>query len=208
MKEQNLTEKESLEIISRMIKQTKQNMQIGYGNTLLYYGFTAVIISVVVYLLCHYTSAMAWHNLWFLMFLPMIYVKMSCKKQDASVVTYIDRAVKNVWSVINSLFIFTVATIIVIGFITNVIILIPMMPLSLLYVGIGTACTGVITNEKSMTYLPVISFVISIYMLIYLLANGSFGIEWNLLCGLGFLTMLVIPGHILNRKSLKQCSEN
>ena len=208
MKEQNLTEKESLELISRMIQQTKQNLKVGSGNTLLYYGYTAVIISIAVYVLCYFTSAMAWHNLWFLMFVPMIYEKISRKKKRVSVVTYIDKAVKNVWSVINSLFILSVATIIVIGFITNVIILIPMMPLSLLYVGIGTACTGVITNEKSMTYFPIISFIISIYMLIYLLANGSFGIEWNLLCGLGFLTMLVIPGHILNRKSLKQCSEN
>ena len=77
-----------------------------------------------------------------------------------------------------------------------------------LQVGIGTAFTGVITNEKSMTYFPVISFIISIYMLNTLLVSGSFSIEWNLLCGLCFLLMLVIPRHILNRKSLKQCSKN
>ena len=208
MKEQNLTEKESLEIITRMIQQTKQNFQLGSGNIFLCYGYTSVILSLLVYFLCYFTSSLAWHNLWFLMFVPMIYEKISRKKSKNIVVTYTDKAVHNVWNVINALFILTVITMCVIGYINEILILIPMLPLALLYVGIGTACTGVIMNEKSMTYFPIISFVISIYMLLHLLVNESFGIEWNLLGGLSFFTMLVIPGHVLNRKSLKQCSKN
>ena len=205
MKDYKFSEKESLELISKMIQQTKQNLQVGSGNKLLYYGYTAVITSIIVYLLCEITSQMAWHNLWFLMFLPGIYDKFFVKQRKTNVVTYTDKAVQNVWRVINSLFILTILTILVMGLFTKVFIFIPMLPLSLLYVGIGTACTGVIMNERSMTYFPVVSFVISIYMLIYLLMNQSFSLEWNLLGGLSFLLMLVIPGHILNYKSSKQC---
>ena len=208
MKEHKITEKESLELISKMIQQTKQNLQVGSGNKLLHYGYTAVAISIAVYLICQFTSQMVWHNLWFIMFVPGIFEKICVKQNKTHVVTYTDKAVKNVWKVINSLFILTILTILVMGFITKVFIFIPMLPLSLLYVGIGTACMGVITNEKSMTYFPVVSFVISIYMLIHLLIDRSFGLEWNLLAGLSFLLMLVIPGHILNYKSSKECSKN
>ncbi len=208
MNENKFTEKESLELISKMIQQTKQNLQVGSGNMLLYYGYTSVIISIVVYVLCSVTSNMYWHSLWFILFIPIIFEKSIQKKRETLVITYTDKAVGNVWRVINSLFILTVLTIFVMGMFTKIFFFIPMLPLSLLYVGIGTACTGVITNEKSMTYFPVISFVISIYMLIDLLIYGNFSLEWDLLGGLSFLLMLVIPGHILNYKSLKQCSKN
>ena len=208
MKENRFSEKESLELITKMIQQTKQNLQVGSGNILLHYGYTAILISLVVYLLCRFTGEMYWHNLWFLMFVPMVIEKISSKRRPEPVVTYIDKAVTNVWGVINALFVVSVLTILLIGFLTKVIPFILMMPLALLYVGIGTACTGVLTNDKSITYFPLVSFVISIYMLVTLFTTRMFTIEWNLLGGLAFLTMLVIPGHLLNYKSQKQCSKN
>ena len=208
MNENKFTEKESLELITQMIQQTKQKLQVGSGNVLLYYGYTSVLIAIAVYALCHYTGHMYWHNLWFLMFVPILTNTFSRKKRQPAVVTYIDRAVHNIWNVINALLVLTVLTIVAMGWFTKEMPLISMMPFALLYVGIGVACTGVITKEKSMTYFPVISLVISIYMLVTLITAGRFTLEWNLLAGLCFLLMLVIPGHILNRKSLKQCSKN
>ena len=202
MKQNNLTEKESLELITRMIQQTKQTMQIGSGNLFLYYGYTAVVIAALVYLLCSSTTQMLWHSLWFLMFVPL--GKITQRKQHPTVVTYIDKAISNVWIVISALFVVTALTILVIGWFTQVYPFVLMLPLALLYVGIGTACTGVITNDKSMTYFPVVSFVISIYMLVSLFTTGKPSLEWNLLAGLSFIITLVIPGHILNRKSQKK----
>ena len=204
MKQNNLTEKESLELITSMIQQTKQTMQRGSGNIFLYYGYTAVVIAALVYLLCSATAQMIWHSLWFLMFVPMIVEKILQRKQQPAVVTYIDKAISNVWVVINALFVVTVLTVTIIGMFTQIYPFILVLPLALLYVGIGTACTGVITNDKSMTYFPVVSFVISIYMLVTLFTTGRAHLEWNLLAGLSFVIILVIPGHILNRKSQKK----
>ena len=208
MRNSNFTEKESLELISNMIQQTKQQFQVGSGNMFLYYGYTAVVISIAVYFLCQFTHQWYWHNLWLLMFVPAIAEKVTQKKRRPAVVTYIDKAVSKVWMVINTLCIITLLTIVGIGLFTKAIPLILMLPLALLYAGIGTACTGVITNEKSMTYFPIVSFIIGIYMLVTLSIGGVPSLLWNLLGGLAFLTMLVIPGYILNRKSLKQCSKN
>ena len=41
MKENLFSEKDSLELISQMLKQTKQNMEVGSGNVFLYYGYSA-----------------------------------------------------------------------------------------------------------------------------------------------------------------------
>ena len=208
MKENTFTEKESLELITQMIQQTRQKLQVGSGNVLLYYGYTSVIIAIAVYALCHVTGHMYWHNLWFLMLVPMMTERYARKRRQPAVITYLDKAVNNIWNVINALLVLTVLTILAMGFFTPFIPMVAMMPFALLYVGIGTACTGVITNEKSMTYFPVISLVISIYMLVILITEGRFTLTWNLLAGLSFFLMLIIPGHILNRKSLKLCSKN
>lgn len=55
MEKNSFTEKDSLELISQMIQQSKKNMEIGSGNILLYYGYPAVILAVVIYLLVHMT---------------------------------------------------------------------------------------------------------------------------------------------------------
>jgi hypothetical protein len=55
MEKNSFTEKDSLELISQMIQQSKKNMEIGSGNILLYYGYPAVILAVEIYLLVHMT---------------------------------------------------------------------------------------------------------------------------------------------------------
>ena len=68
MKETNFSEKESLELIAQMIQQTKDNMKVGNGNVLLYYGYPAILIALVVYLLVLKTGNSLWATGWFLMF--------------------------------------------------------------------------------------------------------------------------------------------
>ena len=51
MEENKFTGHDSLELIAQMIQQSKKNMKVGNGNILLYYGYMALMLSVVVYLL-------------------------------------------------------------------------------------------------------------------------------------------------------------
>lgn len=208
MKHSNISEKESLELITRMIQQTQQRLQVGSGNVLLYYGYAAVFIATAVYGLCRFTEQMYWHFLWFLMFAMMVAEQLFRRQRKPEVVTYIDQAVSNVWQIISMLFCLTALTLTAIGLFTSSLRFTLLLPLALLYVGIGTSCTGIITKEKSMTYLPLPSLVISIYMLWSLSAGEPLTLAWNLLSGLAFLLMLVVPGHILNQKASQQCSKN
>ena len=80
-----------------------------------------------------------------------------------------------------------------------------MLPLSLLYAGIGTAITGVIIKEPGLIYTPLIGFIFAIYMLISQSSGHGSSIYWNLYFGFSMMAMMVIPGHILNNKVKASC---
>ncbi len=83
-----------------------------------------------------------------------------------------------------------------------------MLPLSLLYAGIGTSITGVITNMKVLIYTPLLAFFIGLYMLVVLVSDGNSTVYWHLYFGIAILFMMIIPGHIINRNSRQQCLKN
>ncbi len=208
MKENTFSEKDSLELISQMLKQTKQNLEVGSGNIFLYYGYSAFVISVIVFGLVYFTTNPIWAALWFLMFVPNIIIGIKNKKEKPRVVTYMDKAIINTWFVIGTLFFLTIIAIIILGLCMDKISFTLMLPLGLLYAAIGTSITGIIMNEKILVYTPLFSFFIAIYMLLALnLQNGATAF-WHLYFGVAFVFMMVIPGHIINRKSIRQCSKN
>ena len=57
MEEKKLSEQESLELISQMIRSTRKNMEVGSGNQFLYWGyFTAALLSCIVPVKNRYVS--------------------------------------------------------------------------------------------------------------------------------------------------------
>lgn len=201
MEENRFSEKESLELISRMLKQTKRNMELGSGNIFLYYGYSAVAISLVVFALLQWTHDSVWAALWLLMFLPALLIRLKASKQKPKVVTYMDKAIDNTWSVIGSLFALTFIAIGIIGWSVGRYYFVLMLPLSLLYAGIGISITGVITQVRTLMYTPLFAFAVAIYMLVCLRAGEEATMLWHLLFGFSFLVMMVVPGHVLNKNS-------
>ena len=95
MVDNKFTEKDSIDLISQMLQQTKQNMKFGSGNILLYYGYPAVIIAIVVFILCQFSQNEIWSALWFLMFVPSIVIQIKERNNKPKVVTYMDKAINN-----------------------------------------------------------------------------------------------------------------
>ena len=208
MKENNFSEKDSLELISQMLKQTKDNLGVGSGNIFLYYGYSAFFISLIVFGFVYFTANNVWAALWFLMFVPSVIICVKDKKDKPHVVTYMDKAIANTWLVIGAFFSLTVVAIIVLGLCVGLINFTLMLPLSLIYAGIGTSITGIIMNEKVLVYTPLLSFLIAIYMLLALSIHNADTTYWHLYFGLASVEMMINPVHVINRKSIKQCSRN
>ena len=203
MEEKKFTEKESLELISQMIQATRKNLVKGQGNYFIIYGYTAAILSIIIYTLLCMTHTPWWWAGWFLMFLPVIILSFKEKRNTPTVITYTDSMVNKVWQVVGTLFSLTVLVMQALSFIVGRCDFTLMLPLCLLYASIGTAITGLVIREKCLLYTPLVGFVLAIYMLMSYTINNSAAILWNLYFGLSFVVMMIIPGHILNNKSEK-----
>ena len=62
MEEKKISEQESLEIITRMINQTKKDLSVGNGDSFLMWGYlsTAISLAVIVMLLATNDPRYAW----------------------------------------------------------------------------------------------------------------------------------------------------
>jgi hypothetical protein len=69
-------------------------------------------------------------------------------------------------------------------------------------VSVGTSMTGVIVRNHAITYLPLVSAIVSFYMLNSLLF-GPPSVWWHLLFGVASVFNMIIPGHLLNVKEIK-----
>ena len=70
MEERKLNEKESLELITQMIQNTKNRLETNCGMPFLLWGYTTTLISLLVWSLVVTTRDYHWQYLWFL--LPVI----------------------------------------------------------------------------------------------------------------------------------------
>nr|WP_129729343.1 hypothetical protein [Parabacteroides goldsteinii] len=209
MEERTLNEKESLALIAQMINSSKKNMEIGQGNIMLIYGYFTTALSIVLFALISLTHNFIWSWGWMLMFVIWPIMSYRQRQKPPKVVTYTDKVISKVWQVMGWMFIVTFLTIGIIEFsFARYIDFILMLPLSLIYCGIGVSITGIIIQERWMTYTPLIAFIIAIYMLTMLMIGEKATTLWYLYFGLSFVFMMIIPGHIINNKAKMQCLKN
>ena len=209
MEERTLNEKESLALITQMINSSKKNMEIGQGNIMLIYGYFTTALSIILFALISLTQNFIWSWGWMLMFVIWPIMSYRQRQKPPKVVTYTDKVISKVWQVMGWMFIVTFLTIGIIEFsFARYIDFILMLPLSLIYCGIGVSITGIIIQERWMTYTPLIAFIIAIYMLTMLMIGEKATTLWYLYFGLSFVFMMIIPGHIVNNKAKKQCLKN
>ena len=98
MEERKLNEKESLELITRMIRNTKHNLEIGDGNIFLFWGYLTVTSTAIVYLLLQLTENL----MSYLAFLLIIVVGIPLsyyfkRKRLPKVKTYTDKVLEQIW---------------------------------------------------------------------------------------------------------------
>lgn len=218
MDDKPLNGKECLELISKMIQTSKRNLEVGDGNSFLYWGYFTAALSIVIFTLLIITHNNMWNWCWMLMFVWQGFMQYWHKKNPRKVVTYTDKVVDKIWIIMSYMFLLSV---VVLGLFSifgaddffNVpgaayhgqhFLMATMMPLSLLFAGIGVSITGIIIKEKSLTYTPLIAFVLAIYMLFEIMLSHSLMVYDVLLFGLSFVVMMVVPGHILVHKAAQK----
>lgn len=197
MEDRKINEMESIELISEMIRKTKKeaSMKQDY-NAFLFYGYAVVFISIVAWVGIQLTGRHEFMFVWFAMFLPYIWTLLRSKRVKQGVTTYLGEMLDHIWKIIGSMFVLTVFVILAVGWGIGRIDFSLMMPLSLIYAGIGTSMTGLVMKEKGFVWTPLVGLLTAVFML----ADGSCTNTWNLLFGFSFLVFMVIPAHIVRSK--------
>lgn len=199
MEDKVLNEKESLELISRMIRNTQNNVKKGEGRPFLIWGYTTVITTILVWYMVSATANNNWYGIWLL--LPVIgwlLTFLLCRDRTPGVKTYIDRIVNYIWIVCGTVGI-TVSLVSIFDQQLSVLYII------VLLMGIGTTLTGLVTRFKPIVVAGIVSLLLSF---LCLFIKGS---DQLLIFAAVFVAMMVIPGHILNhygRKMSQMKNEN
>ena len=211
MEEKKLNSQESLELITRMINQTKRQLHIGEGNLLLIWGYTSAIVALLVGILLYATGgppAVNW--LWFLIWIVGGTATAVISRRDKSRIekmpsTYVDRLTSSLWTTIGMLF--TVATFMVLGFslFAGKDAWTVMLILAFVMCGFGVTMQGFIIREKSMVAGGVVSLLSGIFVACCVVSSTPLGVWWIIpvfiIC---FTCAMIVPGHILNAKAKRQ----
>ena len=188
MEDKVLTEKESLDLISQMIRNTRSRLEDNSGIPFLIWGYTTVIVAVVVWSLVTTSGNYLWHWLWFAIpvFGGTLWLLHNKKQLNnrSRVITFIDRAISHVWMV------FGIASfmISIISFLTYI----PILFIVLLTMGMATAITGLIIRFKPIIFSGFIGILFSPLCVIVRDTSSI------LIFAAIFVLMMVIPGHMLN----------
>lgn len=208
MKEQQITEKESLEIITSMIAGTKQRLHMGDGNIFLMWGWLTVAVSVLVGVLLYVTHHPAVNWLWFLIWIiGGILTPRMAKKQEAvaGAKTYIDRLTSQIWSLVGLSAICCTFTCLGFLLFAGRDIWGMMFIFALLIVGLVEAIQGMVLKEKALISGGTIGFISGIVMMGFMLAEAPLKMTWVLpLFIAAWVCMMIIPGYSLNAKARKK----
>lgn len=207
------TEQQSLELITRMISDTRTRLARNSGTPFLIWGYATVGVALFEYFaLRTFTDPELWFWAWWAIPVIGIIGMLLFGRRDTGAKNYLDRTVSAVWAVC-SISILTVAVPLALFYHVSMLFSVVVL------IGIGTTITGRIIRDTTTT---AAGFLFTLSALIYPLRSASFGeipsesaadvIRWhnvnNLIFAAQFLVFMVIPGHILNRKTNRTCSRN
>ena len=192
MEEKQITEKESLQLISEMIANSHKRLENSNGYPFLVWGYISLGMSLLVYFLLFKFQDYRIHYLWFL--IPILgwsfmSLKKYGKKERPYSKTFITTMINTIWIVTG------IATLLTA--VGAFLIEIPVLQIIVLLLAMGVTLTGTAIKYPLITILGLVGMLwpIALFMVT--------GIEQILVFAAIFLIMMIIPGHILRYKNRK-----
>ena len=208
MVEKQITEKESLEIITGMIERTKQRYSLGDGNIMLMWGYLIVAVSLLVWGLLYLTRSNAVNWLWFL--IPLIGgiatpLMTRRNRLKGAAVSYSDRVVSQLWTAVGLSFLGLTAFCLVFSFVFKIDSWVSMLVYSIIVTPIAEMIQGITLKEKSMIWCGAVALLAGFLTICCVTGGVMLAASWFMpLFIADFIIMMIIPGHILNCKASRQ----
>lgn len=161
MEDKRISEKESLELIARMIRETQDNTARYAAYPLLIWGYTTVAISLVVWYFYLQTGVWQINFLWFA--LPVIAGPLTIffnrKDKNKGAKNYIDRVTGQIWAVFG-----------VVGFCLSCmafVVRIDILFVISLLMGMGATLTGLVCKYKPLSIAGMTGIALSFFHAFY-----------------------------------------
>ncbi len=195
MEDKKISEKESLELIARMIRETQENTARHAAYPLLIWGYATVVISLAVWSLWLYTGMWQVNFLWFALPLTALPLTIFFERKHGKkgMKNYIDRITTQMWALFGIVS-FCLSSL---AFVVRIDVLF-LMPLLM---SMGVTLTGLIAKYKVHIIGGAIGLLLSFISLFI------HGYDKLLMFAAIFMVMMIIPGHIMNN-DMKRCSKN
>lgn len=214
MEEKKLDAQESIELITRMIRNTRQRLERHSGRPFLIWGYTTVAVSLLNYSLNIAGADPAWSLSWFLIpVLGILLMRLFPEKKSSEPRTEIDRIVNALWIVCS----LALVPIFLFSFLHGLSYRPSLFALITLVMAIGTAATGLIVRSKVYTVAGFLAMAGSVLFALHDFRLGRLAqtvgidaVRLNneiLIFAAIFVVMMVIPGHIINRRSRHEKQE-
>ncbi len=206
MEKTQLTEAQSLELITSMINDSRSRLARNSGTPFLIWGYTTIAVSLFNALALYLGWSHAWGWSWFTIPIVGWIGMLLLNKNEPSARNYIDRVISIIWATIGTSFAWFLIGAAIYGCSISY--------LTILIMGVGTVITGLILKNRATTTCGVIAMFASlIFPILHIITTKDIIspattlsiIEFRvwgdkLIFAAIFLFMMVIPGHILNHK--------
>lgn len=208
MEERNITEAESIEIITSMISRTKERLVKGCGNILLMWGYVSIAVAALIWVLLVTTKHPAINWLWFLIWLiggTATPIMAKRQRREMGVMSYTDRLTANMWSVVGWSAIASVFLCLGFLLIGGKDSWSMMLAFALIIVPMAEIMQGLIIREVSLIAGGSIGLLIGLFTVCCISAHVALMATWFMpLFIIAFAAMMIVPGHILNAKAKRE----
>ncbi len=208
MEEKRLDAQESIELITRMIRNTRRRLERHSGRPYLVWGYTTVVISLLNYTLNVVGAAPEWSFTWFLIpVLGFVLIRLFPEKKSTEPRTEIDRIVNSLWLVCT----LSLIPIFILCLFHGWSYRPSLFALITLVMSIGSTATGLIVRSRIYTTAGLLGMVGTAAIALWdyylkqlpdpqLIDSRMLNNE-ILIFAVVFLVMMVIPGHIINYRT-------
>lgn len=207
MKEQPINERQSLDIITEMIAQTKSRLHLGDGNIMLMWGYLTVSVAGLVWILLYTTHNPVWNYLWFLIgLIGGIATPVMARRQrnKATVKNYTDRLINGIWSLVSLSAVSCTAICFGLILFAGKNAWDIMLVFALLIVGMVESVQGIVIREKSHVGGGMVGMLAGIVTMACIAAKIALDARWFMPVFIfAWICMMIVPGHILNAKARK-----
>lgn len=208
MEEKKLDAQESIELITRMIRNTRRRLERHSGRPYLVWGYTTVVISLLNYVLKVAGADPAWSLTWFLIpVLGFVLMRLFPERKNTEPRTEIDRIVNSLWLVCT----LSLIPIFILCLFHGWSYRPSLFALITLVMSIGSTATGLIVRSRIYTTAGLLGMVGTAAIALWdyylkqlpdpqLIDSRMLNNE-ILIFAVVFLVMMVIPGHIINYRT-------